>query len=218
MKQFEIPAEPRAARGTQSARRLRRTGKVPAILYGDDKDAVPLALDANELKKQLQHEAFFSHILTVRMNGGETQAVLKALQRHPVSAEVVHVDLLRVSESKELWMHVPLHFVGEQTSPGVKAGGVVTHHMVEVEVRCLPRDLPEFIEVDMSGVGIGDTVHLSELEVPSGVHLVALAHGAEHDQPVLTVQHARAEAEPGEEAEIEADEELAKLVESGEED
>ena len=139
--------------------------------------------------KQMENEAFFSHILAVKVGDEETQAVVKDLQRDPATSQVLHVDLQRVSSAEELHMRVPLHFMNEEDSPGRRHGGVISHLMVDVEIGCLPRDLPEYIEVDMSDFDVGDSLHLSELVMPERVRLMALVHDPDNDQPVVTVQH-----------------------------
>jgi large subunit ribosomal protein L25 len=191
MNDYELRGELREGSGKGAARRLRRTGLIPAVLYGAGKDTVSIALNANDVHKRLENEAFFSHILEVRVDGEGTQAVLKALQRDPASDRVVHMDLLRVSSTQEITMHVPLHFIGEDTCPGRKAGGVINHLLVDLEISCLPQDLPEYIEVDMSTMDIGDSLHLSELIMPAGVTLLAIAQDPEHDQPVVAIQHSQ---------------------------
>ncbi len=203
---FVLSAEVRTDTGKGASRRLRRAGKVPAVMYGAHKDAVPLTLSQQELLHHLENEAFFSHILTVKLPDGEEKAILKDLQRHPSRPLVMHVDLQRVSESEKIRVHVPLHFVNEQHAPGVRAGGLVTHNLVEVEVICLPKDLPEFIEVDLSGLELNGILHLSDLKLPAGVELVELAHGAGHDLPVASVHLPRGakEEEAAEEGEAEA--------------
>ena len=189
MNQFEVIAEPRDALGKGASRRLRRAGRLPGVLYGAGKSPVSLSMEASRIGKQMENEAFFSHLLAVKVGGEEAQAVVKALQRDPATSQVLHVDLQRVSSSEELHMRVPLHFVNEEDSPGRRHGGVISHLMVDVEIGCLPRDLPEYIEVDMSGLDVGDSLHLSELVMPERVRLMALVHDPENDQPVVTVQH-----------------------------
>src|SRR5262245_38576041 len=161
MNEFEIIGEARADTGKGASRRLRRAGKVPAILYGAGEDPFPFLVDANDVRKHLANERFLSHILSVKVDSMRAQAVLKAVQRDPVSSQVSHMDLLRVSETQQITMHVPLHFVNEQMCPGVKKGGIITHLVVELEIRCLPKDLPEYIEVNMEGLDIGATIHMS---------------------------------------------------------
>ncbi|MDD3516843.1 MAG: 50S ribosomal protein L25/general stress protein Ctc [Chromatiales bacterium] len=191
---FELIAEKRDDKGKGASRRLRRAGKVPAILYGGGKDPLPLNLDHNALIKNLEHEAFYSHILTVKLDGGAEKAILRDIQRHPYKPTVLHVDLLRVSEDQKIRVHVPLHFLNEESCVGVKtSGGTIAHTLAEVEVECLPRDLPEYIAVDLANVNVGETIHLSNLELSAGVALVQLMH--EHDLPVVSVHKPRGAAE-----------------------
>lgn len=201
--EFEMVAEARADTGSRAARRLRRQGQIPAVLYGGGKDPMALRINENFLKRQLDNEAFYSHILAVKINGTQEQAVLKDLQRHPATGNILHLDLQRVRASESLYLNVPLHFIDEDQCPGRRAGGVISHLMIEVEVTCLPKDLPEFIEVDMSALEMGQSIHLSELKLPGGVELTALAAGKEQDQPVVTIQSPRGGAEPGEGEEAE---------------
>jgi large subunit ribosomal protein L25 len=202
--QFTIDAEVRAEQGKGASRRLRREGKVPAILYGGHKEPLMLAVRSLEIEHKLRNEAFYSHILTLNIAGKEESAVLKDLQRHPARSVVTHMDLQRVLADEEIRMHVPLHFKGEEIAPGVKQdAGVIQHHLVDVEVLCLPKHLPEFIEVDVSALGLNETIHLSQLTPGEGVTLVALQHG--DDQSVVSVtipkvveEEAPAEAAPAE--------------------
>jgi len=199
MNDFEVVAQPRTALGTSASRRLRRSGQIPANLYGEGKGSTPLVLEENRIRKQIENEAFAAHILTVRIEGEDNQAVLKSVHRDPVTDRVIHMDFQRISARSEIRMHVPLHFVNEEDCPGKKAGGIVTHLLVEVEVGCLPKDLPEYVEVDMASLEVGDSVHLSELMLPEGVQVMALAHNPDNDQPVVSVQHPqKAETEEGE--------------------
>lgn len=195
---FDLVADPRdGVQGKGASRRLRRANKVPAILYGGDAEPTSLSLDHSEILQRLRHEAFYSHILTVKLSGRQEKAILRDLQRHPSKPQILHMDLQRVSETEAIRVHVPLHFTGGDVAPGVKQGsGVVSHQMVEVEVECLAADLPEFIEVDLSGLQIGEAVHLSEVKPPKGVQLVELMHGTEHDQPVASIHAPRTAAEP----------------------
>jgi large subunit ribosomal protein L25 len=203
---FILNAELRDGQGKGASRRLRREGKVPGILYGAGKEPVSIALNHNELFHQLGNEAFYSHVLTVKLGKATEKAVLRDLQRHPAKPVILHLDLQRVSETEKIRVHVPLHFLNEAGAVGVKAGGMVSHHLVEVEVQCLPKDLPEFIEVDIAGLDVGDIIHLSELALPKGVEVVELLHGTEHDNAVVSIHKARGateetEAEEGGEAE-----------------
>ncbi|HEX5056783.1 MAG TPA: 50S ribosomal protein L25/general stress protein Ctc, partial [Gammaproteobacteria bacterium] len=175
---FTLDAEVRADKGKGASRRLRRTNKVPAILYGADKEAASLLLDHNQVLRRLENEAFYSHILTININGTAQEAVLRDVQRHPAKPMVMHMDFQRISQDRAIRVHVPLHFINEDKCEGVKTGGgLISKVLSEVEVECLPRYLPEFIEVDMAKVQLGESLHLSQLQLSEGVKLVALAHG-----------------------------------------
>ena len=187
---YVVKAELREDQGKGASRRLRRLeNKVPAILYGTKaKKPVSLSLKANEIKKSLENEAFYSHILTIEFNGKEESAILKDLQRHPSTGDVMHADFLRVSKNTTITVNVPLHFTNEEACVGVKmGGGKISHQIVEAEIVCLPADLPEFIEVDMTDVEVETIIHLSDLKLPKGVVISALQHGADHDLPVCSV-------------------------------
>jgi large subunit ribosomal protein L25 len=213
---FELNAEPRTDTGKGASRRLRHAGKIPAIMYGGNKDPEALTLDHNEVIRNLEHEAFYSHILTIRVGGSDTRAVLRDLQRHPSKPFVQHMDLQRVSETEKIRMHVPLHFLGEEGAPGVKAGGMVSHEIIEVEVECLPKDLPEYIEVDISGMDVGDSLHLSDLKMPQGAVLLELARGEGHDLGVVSIHAKRGTEEVEEEAAPEAAAEGGEETSEGE--
>jgi large subunit ribosomal protein L25 len=186
MPEFDLNAEPRTDVGKGASRRLRRAGRLPAIVYGGDKPPATISLDQNELARRLEHEAFYSHVLTLRVGGESESVVLKDLLRHPFRRQVLHADLQRVTADRKLHIHVPLHFVNEEACPGRKAGGTVSHTMNELEVSCLPKDLPEFIAVDLSGLELGQAIHLSDLPLPAGVEL---AHPVtpETDRTVVSV-------------------------------
>lgn len=192
MADFELHAEVRSERGTGAVRRLRRAGQVPAIMYGGGRDPAPLKLVENQVRRQLSNEAFFSHVLDVKVDGRGERAVIKSLHRHPATERILHLDLLRVSETTRLTMLVPIRFENEEDSPGRRAGGVISHHATEVEITCLPRDLPEYLAVDASHLNIGDSIHLSQIPLPEGVEVPAIAQGSEHDQPVVSIHAARA--------------------------
>ncbi len=213
---FELNAEPRSDTGKGASRRLRHAGKVPAIMYGGDKDPESLTLSHNEVIRNLEHEAFYSHILNVKVGGATTRAVLRDLQRHPSRPVVMHMDLQRVSESEKIKMNVPLHFAGEDVAPGVKEGGLVSHELVEVEIECLPRDLPEYLEIDVSTLELGESIHLSELVVPKGVTLLELARGEGHDLAMVSIHVRRGGAEEEEEAPEAAAEGGEEAKEAGE--
>ena len=207
---FVVNAEVRSDKGKGASRRLRRQGRVPGIVYGAGKEPTPISVDHDELINHLKEEAFYSHILELKLGKDTEQVVLRDLQRHVYKPTVVeHLDLLRVSAKEKIRMQVPLHFVGEDSAPAVKRGGVITHDLVNVDVNCLPGDLPEYIEVDVSGLDLGDNVHLTDLKLPEGVELVELTHGEDHDLQVATVQQPRAAREDDEEGEEEAEDESA---------
>lgn len=200
---FELNADIRTDVGKGASRRLRHAGKVPAILYGGEREPVPLTLLHSEVLRHLDHEAFYSHVLTIRAGDKSQKAILRDLQRHPFKPTVLHMDFQRVTEDSAIRVNVPLHFANEATSVGVKMGGVVLHSANDVEIECLPRDLPEYLEIDLAEVGIGDSVFLSDLKLPPGVRLTAFLHGEEEarDQPVVSIRAPRSEAEEGEEGE-----------------
>lgn len=188
---FVVNAEPRVEQGTGASRRLRKTGRLPAIVYGGNKPPQSLSVDHNELWKNLKHESFYSKILTLKIGAESEQVVLKDLHRHPVREEVMHMDLQRVLADVAIRMRIPLHFLGEAVAPGVKTGGGIFEHLAnEVEIECLPKDLPEFIEVDVSAMNVNDSIHLSQLVIPAGVTLVELKH--DNDVAVVAVHLPRA--------------------------
>jgi large subunit ribosomal protein L25 len=199
---FDLSAKARSDMGKGASRRLRRECLVPAIVYGGDKEPQSIALNHNEVLQHIEHEAFFSHILNLSIDGNTESVVLRDMQRHPAKRLVMHMDFLRVSEKEKIRMHVPLHFVGENVAPGIKAGGTASHHVIEIEVSCLPKDLPEYIEVDLSGLNIGDSVHLNDMQLPEGVEL---AHAEEQDLTIASV-HATRQSHEEEEAEAEGEE------------
>ncbi len=220
MSDFELNTQTRTDTGKGAVRRLRRTGQVPGVLYGGEKDASPIQIEGGYLRKQLENEAFFSHIISVKLAGETSQAVIKALQRSPRTQEVTHIDLLRVSATSELTMNVPLHFLNEETSVGKKAGGLVNHLMVDVEIACLPKDLPEFIELDLAELDIGGSLHLSDLQIPDGVRLTTDISDGSADHPVVAIQRAaELEVEPEEEdvEEVEGEVEVLEPAEPTEE-
>jgi large subunit ribosomal protein L25 len=191
---FVVSAEVRADQGKGASRRLRHAGQVPAIVYGGKGQADAITISLNEISKHLKIEAFFSHILTLNVAGKEQQVVLKDLQRHPVTNNAMHVDFLRVLADVAIRMQVPLHFKGAEVAPGIKTGGgIVEHHMIHVEVECLPKNLPEFIEVDLSALNVNEAVHLSQLTLPADVVIVELKHG--NDKSVAAIHLPRAAVE-----------------------
>lgn len=184
---FEFVAEPRELSGTSAARSVRRKDRVPAILYGGTEAPLMITLSHNEVRKHLEHEAVYSHVLDVSVGGKKEKAVLKAVQRHPAKPKILHLDFLRVSANEKIKMHVPIHFINEDKSIGAKQGGVVMHSMVDLEVMCLPENLPEFIEVDLKDLNVGESLHVSQITAPKGVEFVALSHAGDHDFDVSVV-------------------------------
>jgi large subunit ribosomal protein L25 len=191
--QFELYAEVREDLGKGASRRLRRLAdQVPAIIYGANKDPQPLSIIRKDLEKALENEAFFSHVLVVNIGGKKEKAILKDLQRHPARNSVTHADFLRVDENVAIKVHVPIHFLNEKTCHGVKIqGGMIQHQATDIEVLCLPTDIPEFIEVDMADVKAGEIIHLSNITLPAGVTSVALALGEDHDLAIASVVAAK---------------------------
>ena len=189
--EFTLNAQVRSDLGKGASRRLRRLASlIPAVIYGGEKGAQSISLIAKDVAKLLENEAAFSHVIALNVDGTVETVLIKALQRHPVKMFVMHADFVRVVAGQKLTAHVPLHFTNQETSVGVKQqGGEVSHTAMEVEVTCLPSDLPEFIEVNMAKVEIGTILHLSDLVLPAGVQLVALAHG--NDLPVANIHASR---------------------------
>ena len=184
---IEIMAFPRAQQGTGASRRLRATGRVPGVVYGADKAAQAVELDHQALLRHLKMEAFHASILDMTVDGGKEQVLLRDFQMHPWKPQVLHVDFQRVDKNRKIHMRVPLHFVNADICPGVKVGGgVVQHVMNDIEIQCLPDDLPEFIEVDVKELQLGHSIHVTELALPKGVEATPKL---KHDNPsVVTVQ------------------------------
>jgi len=185
---FEIEAELRQTVGRGASRRLRVANRVPAIVYGAGESAVSLTVDHHKIQRALANEAFYSHILDLKVGSKSEKVILKDVQRHPAKPRIVHLDFQRIRADQKLHMHIPLHFMGEADAPGVKEGGIFSHGMTDVEVVCLPANLPEYIEVDVSHLALNGVIHLSELKLPKGVELAAFSHGVEgHDLPIVSL-------------------------------
>ena len=220
MTDYSLTAKARDDLGKGASRRLRRLDEVPAVVYGGKDPAQSITLEGREIKHALENEAFYSHIISLKVDGKAEDVILKDVQRHPYKPFIMHVDFLRVRADQKLTTRVPLHFINEDKCPGVKLdGGGISHNITELEIQCLPKDLPEYIEVDMGEMTLEDTVHLSDLKLPEGVESVELMHGEEHDQPVASIHIPRAivEEEP-EEAEVGAELEEGAEGEEGEAD
>src|SRR4051812_43719033 len=195
---IEVQAQTRKLQGTGASRRLRREGKVPGIVYGGSEPAVTIELDHNALFHHLRDEKFHASILTLKMDGTTEQVLLRAVNMHPFKLQVQHIDFQRVSAQEKIHMKVPLHFVNAEASPAIKvAGGIISHVMNELDVRCLPADLPEYIEVDLSQLEINDSIHVRDLKLPNGVELGL--RGSENP-PVATAQIPKAAIEEEEAA------------------
>ncbi len=191
---FEISAEPRDDQGKGASRRLRHSGKVPAILYGAHAEPTRLALEHHKVLALSADEKFYSSIISISIGGQKQPAIVKDVQMHPARTAVMHIDLQRVMENEKIRLHLPIHFRGAAASPGVKTqGGVISHHMADIEVVCLPKDLPEFVELDLSAMNLNESLYVADIKVPAGVTVSALAHGA--NPPVVSV-HAPRVAEP----------------------
>ncbi len=216
MASIEFTAFPRAGEGRGASRRLRHAGKAPGIVYGGGANPTPIELDHNALIHALKAEAFHSSILTMKLDGQAQKVLLRDVQMHPFKPQVLHVDFQRVDENKKIHMKVPLHFVNDAVSPAVKlAGAIVGHILNELDVSCLPKDLPEFIVVDLSNLETGKSIHVSELTLPSGV--TAITHGK--DPVVATAIIPKAQVEEVEEAAAaEAEAALAAAAPAAEKD
>ena len=215
MSDFILLAELRDDQGKGASRRLRRTGKIPAILYGGNRKTRSITLDHQALLHQMENEAFFSSILTVKVGDENQEAILKDIQRHPAKRQVLHVDLQRVLADQEIRVTIPLHFINEDICIGVKSGGgVVAHIISEVEITCLPGNLPEYLDVDVASLELDQIISLSEIEIPDGVSLTANVE--EYDQPVASCHIAKEIVLEPEEEEEELELEEGEIVEGEE--
>ena len=184
-----LDAAIRQDKGKGASRRLRRLANlVPAIIYGGDKAPIMISIEQRLVRKALEDEGFYSRIITLNIDGQTEKVVLKDLQRHPYKLDILHMDFLRVSENEKIHMHVPIHFIGEQTAPGLKQGGIISKEMIETEITCLPADLPEFLSLDVGQMALDDSLHLSDISVPNGVTLTLL-NEAEGQNPTVASLH-----------------------------
>ncbi|MBB3170143.1 50S ribosomal protein L25/general stress protein Ctc [Simiduia aestuariiviva] len=186
---FTLNAEKRDLEGKGASRRLRRLAeKVPAVIYGGKSKPQSIQIAHKELVRHLENEAFYSHIISLVVDGKAEDVILKDLQRHPAKPVVLHADFQRVVRGQKMHVRVPLHFINEATAKGVKqGGGIVSHLMTDLEINVLPKDLPEFIEVDVAELGLGESLHISDIKLPKGVESIALSHGADHDLPIVSI-------------------------------
>ena len=189
MADFELNAALRKDKGKGASRRLRRNADmIPAILYGAGKEPLPLTLAHKDIHKACQNEAFFSRIITIIADGNSQQAIVKDLQRHPAKDRIIHADFLRIQMDQAITVEVPLHFLNEDSCLGVRqGGGNVSHNMTSIEISCLPGDLPEYIEVDIEELDLGDAIHISGLKLAEGLSIPSLQQGADHDHVVVSV-------------------------------
>ncbi|MFN2382262.1 MAG: 50S ribosomal protein L25/general stress protein Ctc [Guyparkeria sp.] len=202
---FKIDASVREKLGKGASRRLRREGNIPAIVYGGKKAPVSLTINHNELLKHLDHEAFFSHILELTVGGETDEVVLRDLHRHPFKPTVVlHADFQRITRGQKMRMNVPLHFDNREESKGAKEGGVISVIHNEIEIECLPRQLPEYLTVDLADLDINEAIHLSEIKLPEGISIPELALGEGHDVAVVAIHPPKVEKEPEEEEQSES--------------
>jgi large subunit ribosomal protein L25 len=210
---FDLIAELREDQGKGASRRLRHKGKVPAIIYGAGRPPRALVFDQNKVLQQLENESFYSSILNIKVNDKSQAAILKDLQRHPARQMIMHMDFQRIVDDVEIKMNVPLHFIGEEVAPGVKAGGgSVSHLMNDVEISCLPKHLPEYLDVDVSELELDAMLNLSDIKLPEGVEITALVQGPENDQGIVSI-HVIKEVVIEEEEEIVEGEEGEELEE-----
>jgi large subunit ribosomal protein L25 len=189
---IELTAEPRSDMGKGASRRLRKTGLVPAIIYGGDTDPTSVSLQHNEFVHELENEAIYTQVLAVKVGKTKEEVILRDLQRHPYKNQIMHADFLRIDKKKAIHVTIPLHFVNEDKCHGVKQeGGLLNHLVSEIEIVCLPKDIPEFIEVDVTELKLGESLHLSDIKLPEGVEIVALTHGEDHDTGIAAVHKTR---------------------------
>ena len=201
--------------GKGASRRLRKQNLVPAIIYGGGEDAVAFSIKNNELVKLLENETFFSKILTINVDGNEDNAVIKDLQRHPAKGFPMHVDFRRIVKGQKIHMNVPMHFVGGEEAPGTKEGGVLSTLVSDIEIICLPSQLPEYLEIDVSGMEIGDSYHMSDINLPEGVEIYELTLEDGTDRTVVNMQVPRIEEVEEPEDDVDADEVPATAQDAG---
>ena len=197
---FILEVNPREDVGKGASRRLRRlSGQIPAIIYGAGKEPTPITVAHKDILHATGNEAFFSHVITLKLGKTEESVIIKDLQRHPAKPYILHADFQRVSADQAIHVNVPLHFINETKCVGVKqGGGVINHLLTDLEVSCLPKDLPEFIEVDVANLDVGESLHISDLSLPADVSSVSLSHGESGDLAVVQVTLVRAAVEPAE--------------------
>jgi large subunit ribosomal protein L25 len=188
-KEFDLVAELRTDQGKGASRRLRHEGKVPAIIYGAGRPPRALSFDHHKVVRQLENESFYSSILNIQVNDKSQAAIVKDIQRHPAKALIMHMDFQRVVEDEKIKMNVPIHYLNAEDAAGVKQeGGSVSQLISDIEVSCLPRDLPEYFEVDILDLGLNEMLHISDIKLPEGVEIPQLTQGPENDHPIVSIQ------------------------------
>ncbi|MDJ0880187.1 MAG: 50S ribosomal protein L25/general stress protein Ctc [Gammaproteobacteria bacterium] len=206
---IELNAEPRSDLGKGASRRLRKTGQVPAIVYGGDTDPASITIAHNEFIHELENEAIYSQVLSLKVGKKKEEVILRDLQRHPYKHLIMHADFLRIDQKKVIHVTIPIHFINEDKCHGVKMeGGLLNHLQSEVEIMCLPKNIPEFLELDVTELKLGESMHLSDIKLPEGVEIVALSHGEDHDTGVAAVHKTR-------DSSADVEEEVAGEVEEG---
>ena len=211
---FDLIADYREDQGKGASRRLRREGKVPAIIYGAGRPARALTFDHNKVVHQLENESFYSSILNIKIGEKSHSVILKNIQRHPFKRQIMHLDLQRIVEDEKIKINVPIHYTGEDVAVGVKeGGGTVTKMTNDVEVTCLPKDLPEYLEIDISELGLNEMLYMSDIKIPNGVEIVGLAHDKEQQQPIVSIHIIKEEI-----IEEEVPEEEVEVIEGEEEE
>jgi len=192
---IELKVEVREDLGKGASRRLRHQNMVPCIIYGGENEPTNIQIPHNVVTKQLEDETFYTQVMTLKVGRKSEKVVLRDIQHHPIKQQVLHMDFLRIDPKSKMHVHIPLHFINEETAPGVKEGGKINHVHIEMEVLCLPKDIPEFIEVDMGALEMDGSIHLSDIKLPKGVESVALSHGEEHDIAVAAIHAVRGQSE-----------------------
>ena len=188
-KEFDLIAEPRSDQGKGASRRLRHQGKVPAIIYGAGRPPRSLIFDHNKVIRQLENQSFYSSILNIQVNEKSQAAIVKDIQRHPAKLQILHMDFQRIVEDEQIRMNVPIHYVNAEEAIGVKQeGGSVSQLITDIEVTCLPKDLPEYFEVDIENLGLNEMLYISDIKLPEGVEIPQLAQGPEQNRPIVSIQ------------------------------
>ena len=205
---FTLDAEVRTDLGKGASRRLRHANKIPAILYGEGQEPISLTLAHNKVYRAQQEEAFYSHVLTLNVDGKPVECLLKDMQRHPFKQLVMHLDFLRVDATHAVHVNAPVHFINEDVAE--KKGGKIAHHVNDIAISCLPADIPDFIEVDVAGLEVGQTLHLSDVTLPTGVTSDELAKGESHDQAVASLNAPKGSSDDDESEEAEVETETAE--------